>query len=256
MHKEIIEQRVDEILKRCKKVCIENEVTKEQQEHFSDVTLYLVDKNLKNELLELGKDIGESEAKKDISKVLYPYVKIINATIPAFKYSFFVKKRAVEVFDPEKVKKMLLGEAERYKNKERVKLKQVFKESPSPLSEEEQRYLTKELEDRLSIDGKMIQEVYADFDAYSVVITNHAHCSVYPSLYYTLDLTSNVELRSVDAKKKDYKKENTHLRIGVPNFLWFEETRAFAELRANNKIDQIIRTHQSFFETIYIQKRK
>jgi len=257
---ELITSKIYTILENCIKVTASTVVKEEQVEVFKDVTLFLINEEVKNKIKELEKGLLKgSENPEDQEykgKVLYPYLKLINPKIPAYKYSFFVKKRALEIFDRDKVRARIEGELERFKNAERLKLKKQIKEHIPLYTSDVIEYLNRELEARLLIDERKINEVVRDYDSYDVVITNYAHCHVYPSLYYTLDLAFKEGYFKKGKEKKDYKKENTHLRSGVPNLLWFEDGRILKELRANNKIEKIMSTHMAYCNTIYINKIK
>lgn len=211
---------------------------------FEAVDFYLVDQSTLLEIRKLEENVLEIGG-KDNPNAFRAYAKIINKEFPCYKYSFLVKKRAREIFDREKVKARLEAEVEKYINRERVKLKDEAQKAE--LSEDEVRYLERGLEQRLESEKEKIQEVLEDFESYDVVITNHEHCKTYPAIYYTL---------RTEEKKKSYKKQDSeHLRLGVPNILWYKEEDAFSEYRADMKIEEVIATFDAYCDTIYVKKR-
>lgn len=243
---ELVTQKLYTLLESAKKVDFKAEFADDAEKLgvFSGVSLYLVDETVKNELLLLEAAAGHSE--KQNRSAFWGYAKLINRDFPAYKYNFLTKKRSKQVFDREKVRSRLAGEAARYVNKERAALKKKLSAYDPPLSAEETAYLVGNLETRLEFEKGRIDEVLENFDAYDVVITNHAHSSEYPAIYYTM---------RTDMKTGYLKQDNTHLRLDVPNILWHIGDVPYKEYRANMKIEEIIDTFTAFCGTIYIKKR-
>lgn len=245
---ELVTQKLYALLERAEKVdfsALFNDEP-EKEEIFRGISLYLIDEEIKNEILLLeATAIGMD---KDTNKNAFRrYAKLINREFPAYKYSFLVKKRSKEIFDREKIKERMEGVVARYINKERLQLKKKIEAHNPPLEADEVAYLKARLEERLEIEKKKIEEVRENFEDYDVVITNHAHSNVYPAIYYTL---------RTEGKKRDYlKQDNTHLRAEVPNLLWYKEDKPYANFRADMKIEEIIETFTPYCDMIYIKKR-
>jgi hypothetical protein len=196
---------------------------------------------------------GSDEAYR--GKAFFDHAKIINRDYPAFKYSFFVKRTPVEIFDKDKVRAAIPGEMERWKNKERRKLEKTIEQHEPPLTEIRANKLRKDLEERLDGEFEALSKVLNNWDNYDAVITTHAHCKTYPSVYYTLDTSADYKGDNDDEKRKHYKKKDTFLRSSVPNLLWFKDDRPFSELRANDRISRIVQTYTPYCGTIYIKEK-
>ena len=261
MNKELIQSKLDEILQKCKKVDFTHVLKEEYKEIFEEIDLYIMNDKIRDEVVRLEKSVKEMStanqegAKSYKGKEFFEFAKIINADYPAFKYSFYVARKPVEIFDREKVKDYIPGERARWRNIEKSRLEKEIQKHTPPLSEEEANRLRRDLEERLVIDEKKIDEVLKNWDEYDAVITTHAYCKTYPAIYYTLDTSSDYKGDDDNEKRKYYKKKDTHLRSGAPNLLWFKDERPFSSLRANDKINRIVQTYTPYCGTIYIKKK-
>ena len=261
MNSEFIHDRLDQILQQAKCIDFSQEVEEAQREIFSETVLYIVDDrqmtailalekkaiSLYNEQQKLPKRGRKALKKRDyIGKEFFEYGKILNREHPAYKYSFYVAKHPVEVFDRDKVKERIPTEFSKWKNKEMHALKKVLKERK--LTSEQENALLGSLNTKIADEERQINTILENWNDYDVVITNREHCKTYPSIYYTLDLT--------DSKaSKNYKKESCYLRSNTKNILWYNDARAFRELKADDKIGKIIQTHTPYCKTIYAKKR-
>ena len=259
MDKASIHYQLSKLLERAKKVSFEQVLKEEQKPIFEEIDLYILDDALKDEVLALEAKVKalSPEAKESYKgKAFFEYAKIINPTYPAFKYSFYVARKPVEIFDKEKVKERIAGEKARWRNMQMASLEKEITHHIPPLSLEEADFLRQKLHKRLEEEEQKLEEVIAHWDEYDAVITTHAYCKTYPALYYTLDTSSDYEGEVFEEKMKHYKKRDTHLRSGVPNLLWYKDERPFSSLRANDKINRIIQTYTPYCGTIYIKKKE
>jgi len=258
MNKPLIHAKLDTILSRCQKINFAHVLKEEQQAIFEEIDLYLMDDALREEVLALEAEVkalyhAQHESYK--GKAFFEFAKIINPTYPAFKYSFYVARKPVEIFDRQKVRERIEGERDRWRNIQKDRLEKELLGHTPPLTQAEANALRTALEERLVADEEKIAEVLANWEEYDAVITTHAHCKTYPALYYTLDTSSDYEGEDAEERHKHYKKRDTHLRSGAPNLLWFKDERPFGSLRANDKINRILQTHTPYCGTIYIKKR-
>lgn len=254
MTHEVIVKKLAEILEPLKR------------EEYEGVHIYLLDKKSLDEvlLLEAGvrggvieKETGEKSKTID---PFYPFAKILNPKYSAFKYSFYLAHKHKEIFDRSKIKKAIPKEMERWQNRERKYLRERIAEIDPPISQEVADKMRKELEDQISIDRKTVEKLMDNFEEYDVAMTSFEEKKYYPSIYFTLDISAELEgISEEEIKKKGlkpYKKKDTHLRKDVPNLLWYKDERPFSELRANDKISRIIKTYIRCCGSIYIKKKE
>jgi len=261
-NKEVIQSKLYDILSKCKKIDFNHVLKEEQKSVFKDVDLYIMDDEVRNEVMLLEASVkgmgmvGKDDTKPYKGKEFFEFAKIINIDYPAYKYSFYVARKPVEIFDRDKVKERIEGERDRWRNMEKARLEKEISEYDPPLDTKSAQKLRDDLEERLLIDEKKIKEVLENWEEYDAVITTHAHCKTYPAIYYTLDTSSDYTGNNEEEKSKYYKKKDTHLRSSAPNLLWFKDERPFSSLRANDKISRIIQTYTPYCGTIYVKKRK
>lgn len=249
MTHEAIQEKLADILAPCKR------------EEFEGVFIYLLNKKTLDEVLFLEAGVRGTALEKEKTDTktkdpFYPFAKILNPKYPAFKYSFYLAHKHKEIFDRSKIKDAVPGEIEIWKNSERKKLEEKIAETEPPMSQIDADNLRRELEDNISIDEQTIKKLMEDFEEYDVVITSFEQKKYYPSIYFTLDTSADYEGDDANERQKYYKKQDTHLRKDVPNLLWFKDDRPFSELRANDKISRIIKTHTRCCGTIYMKKKE
>jgi len=245
----LIEKKIKEVLSSYERVVYE------------ESEIYIVDEKGLNEikLLEMslkGMEDGPKEeqvTKKRKKGPLFEYAKILNPDYPVFKYSFFMKHTPLEIFDREKILERIPREFSVWKNIEIKHLNERIEKSDPPLSEEEAGKLKRELADIISIEEQNIKDIMENFEEYHVVITSHARQNYYPSVYLMENLAYGAEDAGGDQKKKHHSR-NAHLRKHVPNILWFYDDRKYTDLRPNDKVGRIVRTHTAFCDTIYVKK--
>lgn len=240
---EIVLKRLHELLEKSQKVntdamFADNE---EMRRLCSTVQLYLIDEEIKNEivLLRAGANAIDGE-----DNAFRRYAKLINEHAPAVKFRIMKIRRAKEVFDRDKIRERMEGVAARYANTERLELKKKIAAFDPPLDDEQIRFMESKLEDRLSYELERIREIKENFDAYEVVITNYAQSKEYPVLYYALD-----------AAQGSMKQDHVHLRTSVPNLLWYKPKKRIEKRRADMKIEEIVEEYENLCGMIYYQKR-
>jgi len=245
----LIDQKIKEVLSSYEKV------------EYEESEIYIVDQKGLDEikLLELSlKGMEDAPKEEQVTKKrkkdpLFEYAKLLNPDHPAFKYSFFMKHTPLEIFDREKIRERIPREFSVWKNIEIKHLNERIMKSDPPLGEEEANKLRRELDDIISIEEQNIEDIVEHFEEYHVVITSHARQNYYPSVYLIEDLSYN----NKDAKeigKSKHRSRNAHLRKHVPNILWFHDQRKYKDLRPNDKVGRIVRTHKSFCDTIYVKR--
>lgn len=212
---------------------------------YQEITLYLINQETLNKVLQLELRVRAENEEKGIEKRnhFYDYAKIINPKYPAFKYTLLMKHKKKEIFDPQKVKKALPAEFEIWKNKSRVELEKEIKNKDSSITDEQAIKLRKELELQIEITRKHIKDVLNNYSSYDVVISTFEYYTYYPALYFVME---------IDDKNKT---SDTHLRQDVPNILWFQDNRPFSELRSNDRMSRIIQTFNRCCGSIYIKKK-
>lgn len=248
MTHEDIQQKLATILTSCKR------------EEYQGAHIYLLDKKVLDEVLFLEAGVrGIVMEKKGLDiktkDPFYPFAKILNPKYPAFKHSYYLAHRHKEIFNRTKIKDAIDGEINIWKNSERKALEERIADTETPISKVDADKMRKELEMQISIDEQTIEELKNNFEEYDVVITSFEQKKYYPSIYFTLDTSSDYEGDDPEKKRKYYKKKDAHLRKDVPNLLWFKDDRPFSELRANDKIRRIIKTHVRCCGTIYMKKK-
>ena len=260
MDKELIHSKLNDILSKAIKINFTEELKGEFQTIFENITLYILDNSLKDEVIELEKEViaqtDNLDKKNYKGKAFFEFAKIINPIYPAFKYSFYVAKKPVEIFDRQKVKDAIPGESVRWKNIELKRLEDEITNQNPPFTQSQINRLRDNLNEKIEIHYQKVEEILLNWNKYEVAITTHAYCKTYPAIYYTLDTSSDFDGINNEEKRKYYKKKDTHLRSKVPNLLWFKDDRLFSELRANDKINRIVKTYVPYCGTIYIKEIK
>ena len=245
----LIDQKIKEVLSSYERV------------EYEESEIYIVDQKGLDEikLLELSlKGMEDTPKEEQVTKKrkkgpLFEYAKLLNPDYPAFKYSFFMKHTPLEIFDREKIRDRIPREFSVWKNIEIKHLNERIEKSDPPLSEEEAGKLKRELDDIISIEEQNIKNIVENFEEYHVVITSHARQNYYPSVYLIEDLTyNNKDAQKIEKSK--HRSRNAHLRKHVPNVLWFHDQRKYTDLRPNDKVGRIVRTHTAFCDTIYVKK--
>ena len=213
---------------------------------YQEIQLYLINETELKQILDLELTLRFNQEEQGIKKqnYFYDYAKIINPQYPAFKYTLSMKHKKKEIFDPEKVQKLLPAEFETWKNTARAKLEKEIKNPETAINKEQGKNLRLELEKKIVLAQEKIDEVLSNFYNYEVVISTFEQYSYYPALYYVMELE--------DSKSKS---SDTHLRKDVPNLLWYKDERPFSELRANDRMSRIIQTFDRYCDIIYIQKK-
>jgi len=213
---------------------------------YNEITLYLVNQEILNKVLQLELTVRADNEERGIEKKnhFYDYAKIINPTHPAFKYTLSMKHKKKEIFDPFKVLKALPAEYEIWKNKSRVLLEKQIKEKESAITDEHAMLLREELEKDIVLAKHNIDKVLENYHEYDVVISTFEDYTYYPALYYV------VELANAKVKPSD-----THLRKDVPNILFYHDERPYSELRANDRMSRIIQDFDRFCGSVYIKKK-
>jgi hypothetical protein len=212
---------------------------------YNGVVLYLISTPVLQEVLKLELTVRSDNLEKGIEKKnhFYDYAKIINSDYPAFKYTLSMKHKKKEIFDPFKVKKALPAEYEIWKNKSRSRLNSEINDEKNAITDSQALILREKLEKEIELAKLTIDNVLENYDDYDVVISTFEDYTYYPALYYV-----------VEAEHKN-KPSDTHLRKDVPNLLWFQDNRPYAELRSNDRMSRIIQTFHRLCDSIYLLKK-
>jgi hypothetical protein len=212
---------------------------------YNGIVLYLISTPVLQEVLKLELTVRSDNLEKGIEKKnhFYDYAKIINSDYPAFKYTLSMKHKKKEIFDPFKVKKALPAEYEIWKNKSRSRLNSEINDEKNAITDSQALILREKLEKEIELAKLTIDNVLENYDDYDVVISTFEDYTYYPALYYV-----------VEAEHKN-KPSDTHLRKDVPNLLWFQDNRPYAELRSNDRMSRIIQTFHRLCDSIYLLKK-
>ena len=212
---------------------------------YKGVVLHLLSNSEMQQVLALELSVRANNIENGIEKKnhFYDYAKIINAEFSAFKYTLSMKHKKKEIFDPYKVQKALPAEYEIWKNKSRVELEKEIKDEENAITDSQALILRKDLEKEIDLAKHYIDKVLANYEEYDVVISTFEEYTYYPALYYVMEQ---------DNKNKP---ADTHLRKDVPNLLWYEDNRPYAELRSNDRMSRIIQTFDRFCGSIYIKEK-
>jgi hypothetical protein len=231
-HHEVIEQ-LNTILENTRKI------------DYQGIVLHLLSTQQMQEVLALELLVRADNIDKGIEKKnhFYDYAKIINPEYPAFKYTLSMKHKKKEIFDPHKVKKALPAEFEIWKNKSRAQLEKEIKDEKNAITDDQAALLRDKLEKEIELSRINIEKVIENYEEYDVVISTFEEYTYYPALYYVME--QNGKNRPAD----------THLRQDVPNLLWYEDNRPYAELRSNDRMSRIIQTFDRYCGSIYIKKK-
>jgi hypothetical protein len=212
---------------------------------YNGIVLYLISTPVLQEVLKLELTVRSDNLEKGIEKKnhFYDYAKIINSDYPAFKYTLSMKHKKKEIFDPFKVKKALPAEYEIWKNKSRSRLNSEINDEKNAITDSQALILREKLEKEIELAKLTIDNVLENYDDYYVVISTFEDYTYYPALYYV-----------VETEHKN-KPSDTHLRKDVPNLLWFQDNRPYAELRSNDRMSRIIQTFHRLCDSIYLLKK-
>ena len=216
-----------------------------RQIEYKGIVLYLLSTSQMQKILALELSVRADNIENGIEKKnhFYDYAKIINPEFPAFKYTLSMKHKKKEIFDPFKVQKALPAEYEIWKNKSRVQLEKEIKDEANAITDDQAKLLREELEKEIELSRINIEKVMDNYENYDVVISTFEEYTYYPALYYVME------------QNNKNKPADTHLRQDVPNLLWYEDNRPYAELRSNDRMSRIIQTFDRYCGSIYIKKK-
>ena len=233
MTREEINKQLDKILNNSRAI------------DYNGITLYLLGSSELQEVLALELTVRADNIDNGIEKKnhFYDYAKIINPDYPAFKYTLSMKHKKKEIFDPAKVQKALPAEYEIWKNKSRVELEKEIKDEKNAITDSQAKILRDKLEKEIEQSKYFIDKVRENYHDYDVVISTFEEYTYYPALYFVME------------QKGKNKASDTHLRKDVPNLLWYEDNRPYAELRSNDRMSRIIQTFDRFCGSIYVKKK-
>lgn len=224
---------------------LENILNNSRAIDYNGITLYLLGSAELQEVLALELTVRADNIDNGIEKKnhFYDYAKIINPDYPAFKYTLSMKHKKKEIFDPAKVQKALPAEYEIWKNKSRVELEKEIKDEKNAITDSQAKILRDKLEKEIEQSKYFIDKVRENYHDYDVVISTFEEYTYYPALYFVME------------QKGKNKASDTHLRKDVPNLLWYEDNRPYAELRSNDRMSRIIQTFDRFCGSIYVKQR-
>lgn len=212
---------------------------------YKGIVLYLLTTSELQEVLALELSVRADNIENGVEKKnhFYDYAKIINPEFSAFKYTLSMKHKKKEIFDPFKVKKALPAEYEIWKNKSRVQLEKEIKDEANAITDDQAKLLREALEKEVELSRINIEKVMENYENYDVVISTFEEYTYYPALYYVME------------ENNKNKPADTHLRQDVPNLLWYEDNRPYAELRSNDRMSRIIQTFDRYCGSVYIKKK-
>ncbi|CAA6811000.1 MAG: Unknown protein [uncultured Sulfurovum sp.] len=212
---------------------------------YQGVVLHLLSDTEMEKVLALELTVHANDIEKGLEKKnhFYDYAKIINSEFSAFKYTLSMKHKKKEIFDPFKVRKALPAEYEIWKNKSRVQLEKEIKDEKNAITDDQAKILREQLEKDIELAKYNVDKVLDNYENYDVVISTFEDYTYYPALYYVME------------EKGKNKASDTHLRQDVPNLLWYEDNRPYAELRSNDRMSRIIQTFDRFCGSIYIKAK-
>ena len=228
---------------------VENELTQilthSKSIDYQGIVLHLLKQSELQAILALELRVRADNIENGIEKKnhFYDYAKIINPEYPAFKYTLSMKHKKKEIFDPFKVKKALPAEFEIWKNKSRVQLEKEIKDEKNAITDSQAKILRESLEKEIELSRHNIEKVLENYENYDVVISTFEEYTYYPALYYVM------------TQEEKNKAADTHLRQDVPNLLWYEDNRPYAELRSNDRMSRIIQTFDRYCGSIYIKEK-
>ncbi len=213
---------------------------------YNGITLYLLSQTELQKVLALELSVRADNIHNGIEKKnhFYDYAKIINPEYPAFKYTLSMKHKKKEIFDPAKVEKALPAEFEIWKNRSRVELEKEIKDEKNAITDSQAKILRDKLEKEIELSKHFIDKVRDNYHNYDVVISTFEEYTYYPALYYVVEQNGK------------NKASDTHLRKDVPNLLWYQDNRPYAELRSNDRMSRIIQTFDRFCGSIYVKEKK
>jgi len=231
-HHEVIEQ-LNTILENTRQI------------EYKGIVLHLLSTESMQEVLALELSVRADNIEKGVEKKnhFYDYAKIINPEHSAFKYTLSMKHKKKEIFDPYKVQKALPAEFEIWKNKSRVQLEKEIKDEKNAITDDQALILRDNLEKEIELSRINIEKVIENYENYDVVISTFEEYTYYPALYYVMEQNGK------------NKPSDTHLRQDVPNLLWYEDNRPYAELRSNDRMSRIIQTFDRYCGSIYIKEK-
>jgi len=216
-----------------------------RQIEYKGIVLHLLSTESMQEVLALELSVRADNIEKGVEKKnhFYNYAKIINPEHSAFKYTLSMKHKKKEIFDPYKVHKALPAEFEIWKNKSRVQLEKEIKDEKNAITDDQALILRDNLEKEIELSRINIEKVIENYENYDVVISTFEEYTYYPALYYVMEQNGK------------NKPSDTHLRQDVPNLLWYEDNRPYAELRSNDRMSRIIQTFDRYCGSIYIKEK-
>jgi len=216
-----------------------------RQIEYKGIVLHLLSTETMQEVLALELSVRADNIENGVEKKnhFYDYAKIINPEHSTFKYTLSMKHKKKEIFDPYKVQKALPAEYEIWKNKSRVQLEKEIKDEKNAITDDQAVILRERLEKEIELSRISIEKVMDNYENYDVVISTFEEYTYYPALYYVME----------DNGKN--KPSDTHLRQDVPNLLWYEDNRPYAELRSNDRMSRIIQTFDRYCGSIYIKEK-
>jgi len=222
----------------------------EKQEHivYKECDLYLVDEACLNKVLLLEGKINRNAKNEGFAEkrsAFYHFGKIINPDYPAVKYNLKKRHKYRATYDREKILKEIDRDKSIIANLLRKNLEEeIAANKDGKYDGEKAEKARRELDDRIEIDIKMLDNVKAHFDDYEIVITNYENYTIYPYIYFTYNDEKRIGLG-----------KNEHLREKVPNILWYSPDNYYANRRTDETINKMVQTYTRLLGTIYVKKK-
>jgi glucan-binding YG repeat protein len=239
----IIKLKKSDILNNAKKE-VQLILDKLESIKFVDAKLYLIDKDILNQLNEI--DAILAPFKKDTKRCeIYSIDKIVNILNPkntAYYYVLNSIYRSSQVWDRSKTIDRLLREKEISKNQ----LLKIVNDAEK--NNEYDEFALENLRNEINLKIKNEELEYnflianKDNENIKILITNHKEVKLHGNIRWYYYNENGV-------KKYDSK----HLSINYPNLLLFDEESEIKEIKRDIKIEKFLKNARRVFGNVYIQ---
>ena len=222
------------------------------KEPLKDGDLYIVNKEVYRQIILLSNeanDIDMKKRRKSIPKVaskntrkssdnFYYIAKILNR-VSAYKYTIDTKEKYVTITTEEKIKERWSVKFIIWKNKQKLILEDTISEKKLYGTNKEN--LKNEFENNILIAKKRLDFILNNYDMFKSSLTSYKELKPYEVLYFTTE---------------DKKTHQEHLRVNVPNILYFQKNDYLNSSKRSDKIvDKITSNGKHIFDDFYVEKK-